>query len=526
VPRALPILSVALATACACGAPAGPPPLGNVLVIVDTDAPVPKLATNLRVDLFTPDGTWYASRVVGAPTPAAWPVSFGLFVPDGANATQVVVRLRAYPEGKLRNYLGERYQPVPAGGKPLDIPPAIAPTAGGAPRLEDSHGTDVTPVFEPEPLVTIDRLLVVPLTPDRVGAVRVTLQGACFGTMADIRDFGALQTCADTQGQLVTPAPETLDLDRSLPAASQQGAFEAADAQPCTGTPRARTTGAGGTPLYDDDVCVGGGAFIFGSKDGAIGDVSDDVPERVALVPSFFMDRYEVTVGRVRAAIDRGFHAVTIFANDQTISSTNGETDLTVCTWSHAPIGREDMPVTCVDPATARAFCRFDGGDLPLEVQWEYAAAMSDRPARTPFPWGDGDGQPPACADAVYSRGDMNGFYECAMAGFPFGPASVASADHEGGDRSIGLGIVDLAGNVSEWTADAFASPAANCWAEAPIELPSCAVAGVDSAGRGGSWPFSWTELTTVTRGETYSPPDQQQSTTIGFRCVRPGSGS
>jgi formylglycine-generating enzyme required for sulfatase activity len=432
------------------------------------------------------------------------------------------VRLRAYADGKVRDYRGERYQPLPAGGPPLATAPG--PGAGdGTPRLLDPSGKDITPNVEPEPLVAIDRLAVVPVKAGRVASVSLTLQGACFGTMADIHDFTALQTCVDTQWALVPATPETTSSALTGPGASQQGAFEAPYAVPCTGSPRPGTIAKGvarvpdGTPLHDDDICVTGGAFVFGSADDLIQDMTDDAPERVALVPSFYMDKYEVTEARFQAAIAKGLAVQAVEANDGSLMPPEGA--YTMCTGSDSSIGRDEYPLNCAAYTAARAVCRFSGGDLPLEVQWEYAAAMSGRPAKTHYAWGDGSDQPPLCRDAIYDRGDSQS--SCTGAGY--GPTAVTAADHEGGDRSVQLGIVDLAGNVAELMRDTFASKSANCWASAPLELPSCVPgAGPLYTTRGGAWDEGPDQLLAVAR--EFLPGGLKVTTAAGFRCMRPGA--
>src|SRR5581483_2455882 len=104
-----------------------------------------------------------------------------------------------------------------------------------------------------------------------------------------------------------------------------------------------------------------------------------------------------------------------------------------------------------IDAYAATAFCQWAGGDLPLEVQWEYAAAAAGRVDRTPYPWGEGDPndvQPPA--DLVYRR-DVVSFGSCGV-----GPLPVTAADHDGGDVTP-LGIVDLGGNATELAREGFA---------------------------------------------------------------------
>ena len=507
------LVASALAVA-ACAAPAGPAPLGNVVVYVDTDAPVPKLVARLRVDLFTDVGEWFASRDVDASDPAAWPISFGVYLPDGSPRGQVIVRLRAYPEGALQDYDGYAYWTRPSDDSPTTVPAPATP-AQPFPRLVDADGADVTPAIEPARSLAIDRLVAIPLAQGAVGTVNVLLEGACFGTMADMRDFTALQTCVATEGRVVPVTPESVDAHDAPAATSRQGAYEAPYAAACTGSPRPATVTPAGIALHDDDLCVQGGAFVFGTRDGAIGDASDDAPPRVALVPSFYMDRYEFTVGRYRDALRRGLAPQGLIANDQLLTDN---VDQTSCTWSDEPMGREDMPLNCILPDQAAAICRFFSGMLPLEVEWEYAATISGgRTARTSYPWGSPTGAAPACTDVVYGRGPLVDATTCLS--FGGGPAAVTVADHPGGDRSYGLGIVDLAGNVAELARDTFASMQSDCWQAAPLELPSCRpdTDGHDTM-RGGAWLNTADALVAASRDFiiSYDP-------SAGFRCVRPG---
>src|SRR5262249_50811119 len=148
-------------------------PLGEVLVVVDTDLPAPRLAGRLRIDTYGTDGTWYATRDVALARPGDWPTSFGAYIPDAASERAAIVRLRVYPDGKVRDYRGGRFEPRVASGAPLAAPPLPEPT--GTPRLRDDAGNDIPPASEPQPLLSVDRLLRVRVVPGVRSSVHVTL---------------------------------------------------------------------------------------------------------------------------------------------------------------------------------------------------------------------------------------------------------------------------------------------------------------------------------------------------------------
>jgi formylglycine-generating enzyme required for sulfatase activity len=88
------------------------PPYGEVIVEVDTDLIVPRMAGRLRVDVYDEDGSWYESRDIARPNARDWPASFSIVNRDEEAPHEVLLRLRAYPEGQSRRYEGERFQDV------------------------------------------------------------------------------------------------------------------------------------------------------------------------------------------------------------------------------------------------------------------------------------------------------------------------------------------------------------------------------------------------------------------------------
>jgi len=194
--------------------------------------------------------------------------------------------------------------------------------------------------------------------------------------------------------------------------------------------PQADRVGSGprGAGLVEDVVEVRGGRFRMGCVEGDTACEEDELPAHKVWLPPYAIDRYEATWDEYAACVEDGECTKVYTARCYTWIPERGFAQ-------GIPLPAEllgaDQPVVCVTWQQARDFCRWRGGELPSESQWEYAARGEQR---TLYPWGN---EPPTC-----ERAHMHG---CTDATRPVGTAPAGASP---------WGVHDLAGNAWEWVAD------------------------------------------------------------------------
>ncbi len=239
------------------------------------------------------------------------------------------------------------------------------------------------------------------------------------------------------------------------------------DGASCGGLPA--TCGHDGNRSCCENTLVTGGAYFRGYD--VAGDANSGDMSYPATVSDFRLDRYEITIGRFRkflADVGGGWRPTDgMGANpylpasgwnyDKTnwpFDAANLETNIQCGQWTHDPGGNELLPMICIDWYEAFVFCAWDGGFLPTEAEWNYAAA-GGREQRA-YPWSD----PP---------GDLT--IDCSYADFQSGngPPCDLTTPNVGTESPKGdgrWGQSDLAGSVAElvldWS-DGYPVPCVDC---------------------------------------------------------------
>jgi formylglycine-generating enzyme required for sulfatase activity len=204
---------------------------------------------------------------------------------------------------------------------------------------------------------------------------------------------------------------------------------------------------------------------------------ADEYPYHEVSLPDYEVALFETTVDDYKACVEDG--GCSPFTGTSTLCNWNADAKL-----AH--------PMNCVDWSEAKTFCAWAGRRLCTEAEWEKAARGTEG---LEYPWGNGG---LSCVYAVHNDGCGE------KSTWPVGTIPAGASPY---------GVLDMLGNVEEWTADHYGVA---YYAESPSENPQGPAAGSQRVARGCGYLSSECRAS----DRTHFPPESS-SIQRGIRCCR-----
>lgn len=234
--------------------------------------------------------------------------------------------------------------------------------------------------------------------------------------------------------------------------------------------------------LYSQKVALPAGNFTMGDNFSE----QDEAPAHRVTLFSFSMDVREVSYAMYDTCVQKG-------------KCTPAHYDDGTCyMWTSSGIRAvyvprqyrsNEYPVVCVTWFQAAQYCKYKGGRLPTEAQWEYAASAG---TGQKYAWGNQLPDKSLCARSSDSK-----------------PAPCGSFSPNA------WGLYDMTGNVWEWTSDYYTK---DYYSVSESEDPKGSPVGRYRVIRGGGW-YSTPQQLRIKNRQWFAPEAGEVS--VGFRCVK-----
>lgn len=233
-------------------------------------------------------------------------------------------------------------------------------------------------------------------------------------------------------------------------------------------------------------VFVPAGEFCMGSAEGDKDARDDEKPQHTVYLDAFWIDRVEVTNAMYARCVEAGACQAPPRACPEDEGNHFGKPEY------------ENYPVNCVSWLDAQAYCRWTGGRLPTEAEWEKAARGTDGRI---YPWGN---EAPDCGRLNFGNNKKECVRDISPVGaYPSGASPYAA--------------LDMGGNVEEWVADWYDEKYYNI---SPPRNPTGPPSGRTRGLRGGSYAYYSPDWSVRVMGRQFVVPDRALGH-VGFRCAR-----
>ena len=241
-------------------------------------------------------------------------------------------------------------------------------------------------------------------------------------------------------------------------------------------------------------IFVQGGTFQMGSKDGD----SVEKPVHSVTVSDFYIGKYEVKVSEFKQFIYATGYRTDAekvgysYVYDGSRKKKNGVTWKCDMKGNIRPTSENNHPVIHVSWNDANIYCRWAGGRLPTEAEWEYAARGGNK-------------------SKGYKYSGSNNIKDVAW----YEGNSSRKTHLVGTKQANEIGIYDMSGNVWEWCNDWFDK---NYYSKGYSRNPRGAYSGSYRVLRGGNWRSYIGGCRVADRGK--GAPDSSLNSP-GFRLVK-----
>jgi len=266
-----------------------------------------------------------------------------------------------------------------------------------------------------------------------------------------------------------------------------------------------------GSVVLPTELVAGGSYQMGGTAEQSTYAKENEFPVHAVTVSAFRIGATEVTNAQflkfiISRKITYGGSELTASGVNKTLfySNLHGlHYDLDIAAWMIEP-GFENHPVVRVTWYGANEFCRWAGGRLPTEAEWEWAARGDSSVASTLFSGGN-------LADSI-------AWYKANTKNLPEGHKDTQPVATKAKNS---LNLYDMSGNVWEWVADWYNQylPISQMNPKGMSDLDATESGVTDKVRRGGGWADEEVNALRVSRRDHNSP--DLNSGSCGFRFAK-----